>query len=112
MTIAIDKSLVSFQPTATKSAGSGLIIRAGTCTIQLLRIAGEDWIDTPARAWIVPVQTRVLHVSITLRDNSDKDPVRIDVTGLRLLPGARDNAEVCNAVDDELNGNRRKNQSH
>ena len=112
VTIGFDKSLISFQPIATKNTGSGLVIQAGACRIELVRIAGEDWIETPARAWIVPVHGRMLDVSITLRDSSDKDPVRIDLAGLRLLPGTRENAQVCQPVNDELNGNRGKNKSH
>lgn len=112
MTLAFDKSLISFQPAGSKATGAGLVIRAGACRVEIVRVAGEDWIETPARAWAVPVQGRIVEVSITLRDNSAADPVRIDLTGLRSLPGSAENAEVCQAVDNELNGNRGQNQTH
>jgi hypothetical protein len=77
VSLALDKVLVSFQPSASKTAGAGLVIEGGGCRIELLRVAGEDWIETPPRAWIVPVSGRTLHLTITLRDNSPVDPVRV-----------------------------------
>ena len=102
VTLAFDKALISFQPSGSKAIGSGLVIRAGGCHIELVRVAGEDWIETPARAWAVPSGSRSLDVTITLRDNSSENPVRIDLAGLRLLPGTVENAQVCQAVDDKL----------
>ena len=112
VTIALDKSLISFQPTGSKGTGSGLVIKAGACLIELVRVAGEDWIETPPRAWRVPITARTVELAITLRDNSDKDPVRVDLTGLRLLPSAAENAQVCEPVDHKLDSDGGKNQSH
>jgi hypothetical protein len=111
ITLALEKALVSFQPSGSKGTGSGLVIKAGACRIELVRVAGEDWIETPPRAWRVRNTARTVELAITLRDNSDRDPVRVDLTGLRLLPGAAENARVCEPVDHELDGDRGKNQS-
>jgi hypothetical protein len=111
-TISYDKLLISFQPAGSKAVGGGLLLEAGSCKIELLRVAGEDWIETPSRAWSVPVSGRTLDVTITMRDNSVLDPVRVDLTGLRLLPGRAENAEVCQPVDDKLNGNGGKHEPH
>ena len=112
VTLALDKLLISFQPAGSRTSGAGLVIQAGGCRIEIVRVAGEDWIETPRRAWTVRTASRVLDVTVTLRDNSDKDPVRIDLTGLRLLGGPADDAQVCEPVDDKLNGDGGKHQSH
>ena len=112
VTMALNKLLISFQPAGSKTTGAGLIIRAGGCQIEIVRVAGEDWIETPRRAWSIRTASRVLDLTVTLRDNSEKDPVRIDLTGLRLFAGAAEDAQVCEPVDDKLNSDRGKHQTH
>jgi hypothetical protein len=112
VTLVLQKLLISFQPAGSKTSGAGLVIQAGGCRIEIVRVAGEDWIETPRRAWTFRAESRVLDVTVTLRDVSEKDPVRIDLTGLRLLGGPAEEAQVCESVDDKLNGDRGKNESH
>ncbi|MBC8166551.1 MAG: hypothetical protein H7Y20_11850 [Bryobacteraceae bacterium] len=96
-TLEFDHVLISFQPAGTKREGSGLTLFAGDCRGMLLRVAGEDWIEAPHRAWTTTVAPGSKYVEVTVRlvDNSDRDPVRVDLRGLRVIPGRAGNADVC-----------------
>jgi hypothetical protein len=98
VTLEFDAALISFQPAGSKTIGSGLLLSVGrTCRAELIRVAGEDWIEIPRRAWSVPVPAgaRSVEVRVTSRDSSPADPLRIDLRGLRLTPGAAGGSEAC-----------------
>lgn len=85
ITLTLDHVLVSFQPAASKNPGSGLVMRVGpSCTATVTRVAGEDWIEARSRQWTaaVPAGARTVLVRVGALDDSDLDPVRIDVSGL------------------------------
>lgn len=98
LTVEFDHALISFQPAGSKSNGSGLTIAAGDCKGSLVRVAGEDWIEAPHRSWttLVDAGTRGMYVSFTMSDTSDRDPVRLDISGLRATAGeSAETAEPC-----------------
>lgn len=96
VTVGFDQAHVSFQPSGSKSAGSGLVLQVGpSCRGELTRVAGEDWTEARKRAWSVPVSGRNVVVRVTAKDNSDKDPVRVDVEGLRVSFEPRADASEC-----------------
>lgn len=97
VTLSFDRTLVSFQPAGSRAPGSGLLLAVGDCGGHLLRVAGEDWIEARLRRWVAQVVSgrRGVEVRVIVRDVSDRDPVRIDLTGLRLTIGAEEGAERC-----------------
>lgn len=115
VTLELDRAHISFQPAGSREGGSGLLLMIGrACGAELIRVAGEDWIETPRRAWTaaVPAGSRAVEVTITARDSSNADPLRIDLQGLRLTGGKAQDAQVCQPVQDELNGDRRQHKAH
>jgi hypothetical protein len=100
VTLELDSALISFQPAGSKTNGSGLLLSVGrTCRAELIRVAGEDWISAPQRAWsvAVPRGTRSIEVRVTARDSSAADPLRIDLLALRITAGAVPGSEACNS---------------
>ena len=77
---------VSFQPAGSRESGSGLIVEAEGARLEIIRVAGEDWIQGPHRAVVVPVGkgAREIHVVVRLVDGSERLPVRVDLRGLRV----------------------------
>jgi hypothetical protein len=106
VTLQLDRALVSFQPAGSKTNGSGLLLSVGRgCRAELIRVAGEDWIETPRRAWAVklPRGSRHLEVQVTARDLSAADPLRIDIQGLRVSAGQANDAQACQSAETESN---------
>lgn len=115
VTVAFNRALVSFQPAGSKAAGSGLLLNIGrACRAELIRVAGEDWIEARHRAWSleVPAGARRIDITLTARDASKQDPIRIDLEGLRISPGQAHNAEICQPVQHELHRDGGQNQTH
>jgi hypothetical protein len=115
VTLELDWMLISFQPSGSKTNGSGLLLSVGRgCRAELIRVAGEDWIDTPPRSWTVdlPPGSRHVDVTVTARDVSDADPLRIDIQGLRVSPRQTNEAQVCQSVENELNRDGRQDKAH
>jgi hypothetical protein len=82
--LTISRALVSFLPSSSKDGGSGLTVNAAGTGINLLRIAGEDWIEVGPKSWHVqlPAPARRVEIVFTLHDPSPRDPVRIDLLGI------------------------------
>ena len=100
VTIEFDRALISFQPAGSKATGSGLTLSANSCHESLVRVAGEDWIEAPHRSWTVKLDPhrREFELRLAVTDNSDRDPVRVDLWGLRVTPGNREDADFCTSV--------------
>jgi hypothetical protein len=79
--LEIDHLYVSFVPKGSSATGSGLVIEMGECKLEFLRIAGEDWIEARQRSC---TGTGERDVTVRFIDNSEKDPVRVDLRGLRV----------------------------
>ncbi len=85
VSVSFDHAYVSFQPAGSKSEGSGLLLSLGTSTQgALTRVAGEDWIQSRNRSWTAPVEGKTVTLRVTAHDASDRDPLRIDLDGLRI----------------------------
>ena len=82
--LELDHSEISFQPAGSRETGSGIVIEAGGARLEILRVAGEDWIQTPRRFARIPVHGRSIAVVVRLIDNSPSLPVRVDLKRLRL----------------------------
>jgi hypothetical protein len=98
VTLELDAAMISFLPAGSRTIGSGLLLLVGrTCRAELIRVAGEDWIEVTKRAWSLPVAagTRSLEVRVTARDSSSADPLRIDLRRLRLTAGAVAGSQAC-----------------
>jgi hypothetical protein len=80
-----EKVLVSFVPSRQKTTGDGLEIETrGSGSIDYLRVAGEDWIESRRREWTLPLNVPQREVTVVLRliDTSRDVPVRVDIQGL------------------------------
>jgi hypothetical protein len=97
VTLKHDRVLVSFLPAVSRALGSGVRIEVGGCSIAYLRVAGEDWIEAGKRAWNVnlPAATREVIVRIDATDVSRADPMRVDLSGVAVSPGAGAEALPC-----------------
>lgn len=86
VTLVLQQALISFIPSATKEAASGLRIELPGRAIDLTRVAGEDWIETGPKEWHVrlPAPARRFYVVFTLHDLTPRDPVRIDLFGVKV----------------------------
>jgi hypothetical protein len=75
---------VSFLPAGSRQSGSGVIVEAEGARLEILRVAGEDWIQSPHRWIVVPVRkgTREIEVVVRLIDGSYQLPVRVDLRRL------------------------------
>jgi hypothetical protein len=80
-----DHAYISFQPAGSRRNGSGLKLTAnGKPLGELIRVAGEDWTESRNRSWSVPVTGSSVTIGITAQDASASDPVRIDLSGLKV----------------------------
>jgi hypothetical protein len=52
---------------------------------ELLRIAGEDWIEAKSRRIVLKPSGSELVLTIAAIDQSNRDPMRIDLHGLRMI---------------------------
>jgi hypothetical protein len=83
--LELDSAAVSFVGAATRANGSGLKLTAGGLEWELLRVAGEHWIEIPGRrGTLTPTGSKIV-LTLSAIDNSSQDPMRIDVRGLRLV---------------------------
>jgi hypothetical protein len=84
---------VSFQPAGSRETGSGIVIEAGGARLEILRVAGEDWIQAPRRSMAVPLRedSRELEVVVRLIDSSAMVPVRVDLRKLCVIYSDRAN---------------------
>lgn len=82
--VELDHTGISFQPAGSREIGSGVVLEAEGSRIEILRVAGEDWIQTPHRAMVVPVRERHVGLTVRLIDNSPLLPVRVDIRHLRV----------------------------
>jgi hypothetical protein len=90
VTLSLEHILVSFQPAGSKETGSGLVMTLGpSCQASVTRVAGEDWIEARSRKWtaVVPEGSRSIVLRVAAHDASSRDPVRLDVTGLKVQFG-------------------------
>ena len=64
------------------------MIEAESERVELLRLAGEEWIRGGRQTFIVPLRegTRRIEIIVRLIDTSAAVPVRVDIGGLRVTP--------------------------
>ena len=84
--LELDTAEASFQPAGSREPGSGVVIEAQGQRLEILRVAGEDWIRSGRRTILIPVTegTQRLDVVLRLIDTSPVLPVRVDIFGMRI----------------------------
>lgn len=105
ITIAWDHALIRFTPSSPKTTGDGVRVRVGgRCEIPLVRVTGEDWIETPAREAFIElsVPARTVEFELRLIDRSREVSVRADVLNLRIMTSRTNVAEVCPHRSDKM----------
>ena len=98
VTVSWENTRIQFTPPEPKAAQGGVVLRIGpACEIRLTRVAGEDWIEAPARSISVqlPPGARAIDLELMLRDDSPQTAVRADITGLRVSFGRNAATEPC-----------------
>jgi hypothetical protein len=83
--VEMERVFVSFAGAQSRNCGSGVSITARDLSWELLRIAGEDWIEAKSRRIVLKPSGSELVLTIAAIDQSNRDPMRIDLHGLRMI---------------------------
>jgi hypothetical protein len=83
--LELESAAVSFAGAESRDPGSGLTVVLSGVHWELLRVAGEDWVEAAGRRTPVTPNSSHLVLTIAALDRSTRDPMRIDLRGLRLV---------------------------